>query len=120
MGGPPHESRTSARRHVGRARVGRAVGVSATPDRAATSLVKVPDKAGPPVFVDESGRRRRRLRRLTYAVGIAALLALILLWVSQLTGVLRPDPIRPCPPGGSAKPAATGGAAAPGGACARR
>jgi hypothetical protein len=108
---------------VGRARVGRAVGVSATPDRAVTSLVKVAGGPGPPVFVDESGLRRRRLRRLTYAVGLAALLALVLLWVSQLTGALRPDPVAPCPPGASAQPGATtgaGGTAAPGGACARR
>jgi hypothetical protein len=36
------------------------------------------------VFVDDSGARRRRLRRISLAVGATLLLILLVLWLSQL------------------------------------
>jgi len=97
--------------------VGRAVGVAATPDRAPTDVLKIGAQPVPPVFVDVSGRRRRGLRRLAYAVVLAALLVLLVLWLSQLGGTVRPAPVSPCAPAASAGPGATPGA---GGACGRR
>ena len=73
------------------------------------------DSSAPPVFVDVSGRRRRKLRRIAYAIGAALLLALAVLWVSQLIGTVRPDPVAPCTPAASA-----GAAARPTGEACRR
>jgi hypothetical protein len=50
----------------------------------------------PPVFVDPSGARRRRLRRLAYLTGVALLLVLLALWLSQLGGPVRPSTTVPC------------------------
>jgi hypothetical protein len=65
-----------------------------------------------PVFVDVSGRRRRRLRWVAYAIGITVLVALLAMWLSQLGGTVRPQPVTPCQPAASA-PQSAGG-------CARR
>jgi len=83
-------------RHVGRAFVrrrpiGRArVPAPAPPERARTSVLRVDTDAPPPVFVDASGRRRRGLRRTTYAVAAVLLVALLVLWLSQFAGQVRP------------------------------
>jgi hypothetical protein len=98
---------------VGRAAIGRARGVAPTPDRAGTEVVPLGTEPGPPVFVDSSGRRRRRLRRLTYLIGFAVLVALVVLWLSQLGDPVRPEPVPPCP-------AASAGNQATTGPCARR
>jgi hypothetical protein len=74
---------------VGRARVGQAVGRAQTPARAPTDVLR-PGEEQPPVFVDASGRRRRRLRATTYVVGAVLLLALLILWLSQLGGGVGP------------------------------
>jgi hypothetical protein len=73
------------------------------------------DTGAPPVFVDASGRRRRRIRRLTYGIGVAVLIALVAVWLSQLGGTVRPEPVSPCTPAVSAAQTPT---AAPGGGCA--
>jgi hypothetical protein len=117
MGEDRDVGRAPVTRHVGRARLGRARGVAATPDRAGTEVVPLGVEPAPPVFVDSSGRRRRRLRRLTYLVGFALLVALVLLWLSQLGGPIRPEPVQPCPPGASA---GGGQGADPAGRCDRR
>jgi hypothetical protein len=70
----------------------------------------------PPVFVDVSGRRRRRIRWLAYAIGFAVLMALLVVWLSQLVGTVRPDPATPCPPAASAAHQTT----APAGRCTGR
>jgi hypothetical protein len=70
------------------------------------------DTGAPPVFVDVSGRRRRRLRRLMYGIGVAVLIALVAVWLSQLGGTVRPRPVSPCTPAASAvhtTPSAPGG-----------
>src|SRR5690349_22696253 len=79
---PPPPTTRKATGNAGRARVGQAVGKSPPLERAKTSLIKPPSEDRP-VFVDASGTRRRRLRRLAYLIGAILLLALALLWVSQ-------------------------------------
>jgi hypothetical protein len=71
-------------------------------------MVKVGPEPGRPVFVDPAGTRRRRLRPVGYLLAAAILLAMLLLWVSQLGGTAGP-PAAPCAtaPAGSAPPAGT-------------
>lgn len=83
------------RRTVGRARVDRVVGRAkpylpprpvrgmVPPPDVSTRLIHWPD-ATAPVFLDRSGRRRRRLRRATYWLVTLALVLLALLWLGQL------------------------------------
>jgi hypothetical protein len=75
---------------VGRARVGAAMGVARTPDRAHTRVLR--DDEGPrtAVFVDDSGRRSRRLRRAALATGAVLLVLVALLWLSQYGGPVGP------------------------------
>jgi hypothetical protein len=74
-------------RQAGRARVGQAIGKAPPNERAKTSIIKPSDET-PPVFVDLSGGRRRRLRRIAYLIGAVLVLVLVLLWFSQF-GHLR-------------------------------
>jgi hypothetical protein len=97
MGERQDAGRASPERPVGRARVGRAIGKARTPDRAPTDVIKLGPATPRPVFVDPSGARRRRLRRLAYAVGAAVLLALLALWLTQFGGTVRPERNAPCP-----------------------
>jgi hypothetical protein len=92
-------------RKVGRARLGRAVGKAPLPERAATSVIRDGRQPAPPVFVDPSGVRRRRLRRTVYLIGLLLLAALLALWTSQFAGTARP-PAEHCPPAVTATPAA--------------
>jgi hypothetical protein len=92
-----HVGRAAVPRAVGQAPVGIAVGQAAPLDRAATSVLKIGSELPPPVFVDPSGTRRRRLRRITYALGALVLIVLVALWLSQLGGPVGPDPDAPCP-----------------------
>jgi hypothetical protein len=50
-----------------------------------------------PVFVDPSGRRGRRVRRVAYGIGVLVLLIVTAAWVSQLDGWAKP----PSPAGNS-------------------
>ncbi|HZN20733.1 MAG TPA: hypothetical protein VFB84_21490 [Micromonosporaceae bacterium] len=65
-------------------------------DSAATNVLRLDEPVHQPVFVDASGRRHRTLRRLALAVGLAALLAVLLLWLTQLGATVRPAPVPPC------------------------
>jgi hypothetical protein len=60
---------------------GVARGVAVKPD-VSTQLIQPPDLTSA-IFVDRSGRRARRLRRVVYALVMLALLLLGLLWLSQ-------------------------------------
>jgi hypothetical protein len=51
-----------------------------------------------PVFVDDTGRRRRRLRLVVIWLGLAALLAVGAIWWNQSAEPVRPAPIRTCAP----------------------
>jgi hypothetical protein len=90
----------------GRAKVGRAVGKVPAPERAHTQVIRDLTRPDPqPVFVDPSGGRRRKLRRVAYLVGLALVIALLLVWLSQLGGASRPPanrctvaPAASCPP----------------------
>lgn len=81
------------RRYVGKARVGK---TAAPKDSAATNILRLEEPAPQPVFVDASGRRHRTLRRLVFGVGLAVLLAVLLLWLTQFGASVRPPPAPPC------------------------
>lgn len=56
----------------------------------------------PPVFVDESGRRHRRMRTTLYVFACVIIVAALALWVSVSAAPLYPAPISTCTPGQSA------------------
>jgi len=85
-----------AHRPVGRARVDRAVGKAPLPERAPTSVMRVGPLRPPPVFVDPSGARRKRVRRIAYLAGALLVLALLVFWLSQFVNTARP-PAGQCP-----------------------
>jgi hypothetical protein len=90
------------RRARGRARVGPA-GVAEVDPQKTTRLRTGEVPAAPPVFVDETGRRHRGLRRLAFAACVVALLLLVALWASQLTRSSGPGTRTPlCPSAGAA------------------
>jgi hypothetical protein len=93
-------------RPTGRAKVGRAVGRAASPERAPTGLVNIGPDHPLPVFVDPSGARRRRLRRLAFMVLAAVLLVVLVLWASQLGSPVRPPTTVPCTTAHAGTPAA--------------
>ena len=87
----------------GRARVGQAVGKAKHPDHAHTAAIPQDVPLTRPVFVDPSGRRRHRQRLLVCLVGLLLVLAVVAIWVSQLSGPAGPPPGRaPCPSASSA------------------
>ncbi|MEV4760183.1 hypothetical protein AB0J86_34485 [Micromonospora sp. NPDC049559] len=62
-------------------------------DARTTILPAMPEP--PPVFVDGSGRRRRRVRRLAYGVGIVGLGYSVLVGVSLAGGPVAPRTVLP-------------------------
>ena len=82
----------------GRAKGGRSVGKAPLPERAVTSVLPAADPEAPPVFVDATGTRRRRLRLIAYGVGFLLVAVLVAVWLSQLGGGPAAPPARtPCP-----------------------
>jgi hypothetical protein len=69
---------------------------------AATDIILIPDDLGHPVFVDASGRRRRRVRLACYGFGVVCLAYAGLVGMSLAAGSVAPD-------GGSAFPALADG-----------
>ncbi|NMO51604.1 hypothetical protein HH310_10425 [Actinoplanes sp. TBRC 11911] len=95
---PQHMGRATVRPPSrGRARVGHAVGKAPLPENAVTNVIRTDAPAKAPVFVDPSGRRRRRVRRIAYGIGVALLLVLLAVWVSQLGGSAKPPAPPPTP-----------------------
>ncbi|GAA0471661.1 hypothetical protein Ade02nite_51150 [Paractinoplanes deccanensis] len=88
------------------------MGKARTPDNAPTDYIRIGEQEPPPVFVDPTGGRRRWMRRTAYAVGVLLVLALIVVWLSQLGGSARPPERTPRP----SSAAAISGASASGGA----
>jgi hypothetical protein len=86
--------RVKVPRHVGRAPLGRVRGVKQVP-AAETSVMTGPTTAVP-AFVDDSGRRRRRMRAMTFAVACLVVLAAVVVWFSISASPLRPDPVATC------------------------
>jgi hypothetical protein len=83
----------------GRAKVGRAVGKARLPADEVTGLIRSETPAPPPVFVDPSGVRRRRMRWAAYAIGVLVILILAAVWASQFSGSAEPPPRPPCASG---------------------
>jgi hypothetical protein len=83
----------------GRARVGRAVGKARLPAEEVTGLIRQEVPVPPPVFVDPSGARRRRIRWAAYAAGVLLVLVLVAVWASQLSGPAAPPARPPCASG---------------------
>jgi len=88
--------RAKVLRHVGRAPVGRVRGTKHVP--AATTSVMTGPTTTVPVFVDDSGRRRRRMRAVTFGVACLVVLAAVVVWLSLSASPLRPDPVATCTP----------------------
>jgi hypothetical protein len=94
-------------RPAGTAKVGKAVGKAVPMDRAHTEVIgSAGTDPSRPVFVDSSGVRRRRLRWLAYVLGALLVVALTLVWWSQLGGTARPPAGPPCPAASAAATAA--------------
>jgi type VI protein secretion system component VasK len=77
--------------------VGRSVGKAQLPEHAATSVIRDDAPSVPPVFVDPSGARRRRVRRAAYAAGVLLVLVLVVVWATQFSGPASPPARTPCP-----------------------
>jgi hypothetical protein len=91
--GPGKDRRAEGRakpKPLGRARVGSAMGVARTPERAHTRVLRTDKAPRSAVFVDDTGRRSRRLRRWAYAIGALLIVLIALLWFSQYGGPVGP------------------------------
>jgi hypothetical protein len=73
------------------------VGRAKPPDPEHTTVLRL-DTDASPVFVDPSGARRRRLRRLAYLLGVVIVVALLVVWLSQFVEPAKPPPTNTCPP----------------------
>jgi hypothetical protein len=62
----------------------------------------------PPVFVDPSGLRRRRVRWLSYLLVAVVVVVVLALWMSQLGGSVRPPSTVPCTTAHTGSPAPNG------------
>lgn len=60
------------------------------PENLETRIIRTDAPVKTPVFVDPSGRRRVRVRRIAYGIGLVVLLIVSAVWVSQLNGWARP------------------------------
>ena len=104
MQGSRPVGRAGVRQYRGRARVTHARDhESAGVDAAKTNVLAVMltnvfkvDRPPPPVFVDESGQRRRRVRRLAFLVIAVTVALLTTVWLTQLAEAVRPGPVSPC------------------------
>jgi hypothetical protein len=75
-----------------------------------TNVFKVDRPEPPPVFVDESGQRRRRVRRLAFLVIAVTVALLVTVWLTQLGEAVRPGPVSPCgEPSAAVSPSAPAG-----------
>ena len=87
-------SRANVLRHVGTARVDRTrAPAPASPLR--TNIFTVLPKP-PPVFVDDSGRRRRRLGTIAFALASLTLIIAAAVWFSVVMAPVRPAPVVTC------------------------
>ena len=89
----------SATGRVGRERI-RSSGTRPTAHVSHTSLISVPAPP-PPVFVDDTGRRHRRLRTTLYVLACVIIVATLTIWLSISAAPLYPAPISTCTPGES-------------------
>lgn len=89
--------------HVGRAKVGRPAAPATPRDQPAdrTKAMTVA-QAPPPVFVDDTGVRHRRMWAVTTAVAVTIVLLAIAVWASQSGAPVRPAPVVTCGSGHAA------------------
>ncbi|MEU8818503.1 hypothetical protein [Actinoplanes sp. NPDC048796] len=98
MGDEPNIGRARVQRPPrGQARVGKAVGKARTPENAPTDYIPIGSQEPPPVFVDPTGGRRRWVRRTAYGIGLLLIVALVVIWLSQLGGSAPPPARTPGP-----------------------
>jgi hypothetical protein len=95
-----HVGKAPVARHVGRAKVDSTKPPeqpNTTPKMpaAGTSVMAAPPKSVP-VFVDDSGWRRRRLRTVVFALAVLTVLATVAVWLSVTIAPVRPAPLGPC------------------------
>ncbi|WP_144126571.1 hypothetical protein [Catellatospora sichuanensis] len=98
MSGSNQVGRAKVWRHVGRARIN-ADGVAKVVPAELTAVMVVPDPAAP-VFVDDSGRRRRRIRAIAFVLACAVAVLATVAWLSLSAGTVRPTPAATCAPAG--------------------
>jgi cytochrome c-type biogenesis protein CcmH/NrfG len=55
-----------------------------------TRIIRTDAPARKPVFVDSTGRRGKRVRRVAYGLALAVLLAVAAVWVSQFDSWAKP------------------------------
>lgn len=68
-----------------------------------TSVMSVP-AVPPPVFVDDSGRRHRRLRAALYLLASVIIIAAITVWLSVSATPVHPAPVSTCATAAPAAP----------------
>lgn len=95
MRGMRHVGRATVRRHVGRIRPP-AVGSASVANNAPTGIIRPGKEPPPPVFVDATGQRKRRLGIVAAAIAILALVLVALVWLSQAADDVRPQPAVRC------------------------
>jgi hypothetical protein len=90
----PRDERAVGRaraRPLGRARVGRALGMARRPAAARTKVLRADRRHLTQIFVDDSGRRGRRVRRVAYVLAALAVVLIALFWLSQYGGPVGPS-----------------------------
>jgi hypothetical protein len=75
-------------RVVGRVRLTRVIGRVPPNEQAQTDVTHF-EELPPPVFADDSRVRRRRVRRLSYAIVLLLLALVVAFWVIQISGGRR-------------------------------
>jgi hypothetical protein len=98
-----HVGRVPAPRNAGAVAKARKpdAGVARVPAPVEATFVAHPDEdedAVRPVFVDQTGRRRRLIRWAAFIVALLALVLVGLLWFSQTQSLVAPGATPTCPP----------------------
>jgi hypothetical protein len=63
---------------------------SAPAESSETRIIRTDAPAKKPVFVDATGRRGKRVRRVAYGIALAVLIAVAAVWVSQFDSWAKP------------------------------
>lgn len=99
MSGGRKVGRAKVSRHIGRAPVGPVRGVTRMP--AAETHVMTGPQTAVPVFVDDSGRRRRRVRAFLFGIACVLVVTAFAVWLSLSGSPVQPDPVASCTASGT-------------------